>query len=398
MPLPPGPVTSRGPNISVHRTYCHWRMAILPKFRRWWWFLLPLVASAADGFDPPTANAARAAIGSLDGLDWTSRRLLTPDEGFPLMDAPEPGDWLSLFDETGQTFDAFVAAGAGTYSSPRRVIYLQPLGGFPEEASPDLEALESYASAFFQMDVRMLAPVDIDGRALRVRLHPDTRQPQILTTAILAQLKEHLPDDAHCLVAVTMADLYPADGWSYVFGQASLQDRVGVFSFARSDPGFFGEPRGDEVGDMILQRSAKTLVHEIAHTFGLRHCIFYQCVENGSNHQQESDRRPQHLCPVCLRKLRHATGLNLEKRYRDLEFFYEEHGWIDEATWVSRQLARLKPAAPEVAPPVPRPYVPPPLPPLPVKPITLPPWHEPEDRAEGASGQNATGRDVSTPA
>jgi archaemetzincin len=298
--------------------------------------------------------------------------LLTPDADLGLMDAPAPGDWLSMFNEPGQTFDAFVASGAATFSTDRQTIYLQPLGGFPADASPDLEVLESYASAFFQMDVRMLAPVEIDSRELRTRLHPGTLRPQILTTAVLASLRERLPADAHCLIAVTMTDLYPADAWNFVFGQASLRDRIGVFSFARSDPGFFGESRPDDVATLILQRSAKTLVHEIAHTFGLRHCIFYQCVENGSNHQQESDRRPQHLCPVCLRKLQHATGLDLVERYRDLEFFHVKHDWAAEASWVHGQLAKLKPPVPEIAPPEPAPYVPKRVQPIPFMPLPLP--------------------------
>ncbi len=234
------------------------------------------------------------------------------------------------------------------------MIYLQPLGGFPQ-GSPDLEAVASYTAAFFQMDVRTLAPEEIDGRRFRVRIHPGTRQPQMLTTPILAWLHERLPADAHCLMAVTMADLYPRDDWNFVFGQASLQERVGVFSFARSDPGFFGEPRPDDVDNLVLQRSAKTLLHEIAHTFGLRHCIFFECVENGSNHQAESDRRPQHLCPVCLRKLQFAEGFDLEQRYRDLAFFYSVHGWSPEEAWVARRLAKLRPSAPEMVPPVPTP-------------------------------------------
>lgn len=335
-------------------------------------FVLPLAVGAAERFEPPSADEARRAGGTLDALTWTDRQLLTPDAEFDPMDAPAPGDWLSMFDEPGQSYDVFVASGAATFSTDRPVIYLQPFGGFPADASPDLEVLESYASAFFQMDVRLLAPEEIDSRELRTRLHPGTLRPQILTTAVLAMLRERLPADAHCLIAVTMTDLYPADAWSFVFGQASLRDRVGVFSFARSDPGFLGESRPDDVETLILQRSAQTLVHEIAHTFGLPHCIHYQCVENGSNHQQESDRRPPHLCPVCLRKLQHATGLDLVERYRDLEFFYTKLGWTAEAAWVARQLAKLQPPVPEITPPVPAPYVPERLQPIPFTPLPLP--------------------------
>jgi archaemetzincin len=64
-----------------------------------------------------------------------------------------------------------------------------------------------------------------------------------------------------------MEDLYPDPHWNFVFGQASLQDRVGVFSFARYDPFFYGESHSSQYQELLLRRSAKVLVHETAHMF-----------------------------------------------------------------------------------------------------------------------------------
>ena len=86
-----------------------------------------------------------------------------------------------------------------------------------------------------------------------------------------------------------MDDLYPEPSWNFVFGQASLGERVGVYSFARYDPAFYGEKRGEDYEKVLLWRSCKVLVHETAHMFGLRHCIYFKCVLNGSNHLKESD-------------------------------------------------------------------------------------------------------------
>ncbi|MBK9768977.1 MAG: hypothetical protein IPP63_19310 [Chloracidobacterium sp.] len=41
--------------------------------------------------------------------------------------------------------------------------------------------------------------------------------------------------DASALIAFTVDDLYPNETMNYVFGQASLEDRVGVWSLARMD-------------------------------------------------------------------------------------------------------------------------------------------------------------------
>jgi archaemetzincin len=57
------------------------------------------------------------------------------------------------------------------------------------------------------------------------------------------------------------------------------------------------------------------LEHETGHMVGLAHCIYFNCLMNGSNHLAESDRRPLHLCPVCLRKLQWSIGFDVVARY-----------------------------------------------------------------------------------
>jgi archaemetzincin len=152
------------------------------------------------------------------------------------------------------------------------------------------------------MEVKALSPVSITAGDFASRTNSMTRRRQILTDDVLRWLKGKLPADGFCLLAITMEDLYPEPSWNFVFGQASLNEGVGVYSFARYDPPFYGEPRGKDYQALLLHRSMKVLTHETGHMFGLTHCIYFHCVMNGSNHLRESDRRPLHLCPVCLRK------------------------------------------------------------------------------------------------
>jgi len=60
----------------------------------------------------------------------------------------------------------------------------------------------------------------------------------------------------------------------------------------------------DEKRDIREWRACKTMSHEISHMFGIRHCIYYECLMNGSNKIEEADVKPAWLCPVCLRKLK----------------------------------------------------------------------------------------------
>jgi archaemetzincin len=140
-----------------------------------------------------------------------------------------------------------------------------------------------------------------------------------------------------------MTDLYPDSNWNFVFGQASPHDRVGVYSFARYDPRFYGQEAAADSRKLVLRRSCKVLAHETGHMFGIDHCVWYRCLMNGSNHLEESDARPLHLCPVDLRKLQWSIGFNAVERYRRLRDFHRQAGFEDEAQWLDRRLRHLAP-------------------------------------------------------
>ena len=76
--------------------------------------------------------------------------------------------------------------------------------------------------------------------------------------------------------------------------------------------------------------------------FGMNHCIYFQCVMNGSNNLEESDSRELYLCPVCLRKLAWSTGFDVVDRYEQLEGIYEKLGLEADARWVKQRLAWIR--------------------------------------------------------
>jgi archaemetzincin len=294
-------------------------------------------------FEPPGPDARRGAVGDLADLPPALRRALSADapEFEPI---PKPGanDWLAVHPESGQTFDEFKASHPNRPTESRRVIYLQPLGEFLADRSPSIEKLRDFAAAFFAMEVKTLPPVSLDTAKFTTRQNPNTGNPQILTGDVLDFLKARVPADAFCVLAITMQDLYPEPSWNFVFGQASLRERVGVYSFARYDPAFYGEARDRNYESLLLRRSCKVLAHETGHMFGLAHCTFFNCLMNGSNHLAESDRRPLHLCPVCLRKLQWSIGFDVLERYRALERLTRVDGFTDEADWFNRRIEFLR--------------------------------------------------------
>ncbi len=301
-----------------------------------------VAVSSSMGFEPPGPQQRAEAIGATNGLSAVLQRALAPGDSFQPVPVPSPGDWLAVHREPGQSFDEFRRSHPNRPDAQRRIIYLQPLGTFPEQQSPSLAKLREYAAAFFQMEVKALAPLDVSASGFTCRTNPMTGRQQILTEDVLRWLRGRLPANAFCLLGITMEDLYPEPSWNFVFGQASLTERVGVYSFARYDPAFYGEARGKEYQSLVLRRSMKVLTHETGHMFGLAHCIYFHCVMNGSNHLQESDRRPLHLCPVCLRKLQFSVGFDVVKRYENLAKFDERAGFADEAAWLARRLEIIR--------------------------------------------------------
>jgi len=291
-------------------------------------------------FEPPSPDARRAAVGNLSGLPVRLQRAFAADSpAFEPIPKPGPNDWLTEHDEAGQSFDAFRASHPNRPTRARHIIYLQPLGEFTPD-SPQPGTLLEFAAAFFAMEVKALPGMPISAK-FSTRHNPSTNNSQILTSDVLDFLKSRVPADGFCLLAITTEDLYPEASWNFVFGQASLRDRVGVYSFARYDPVFYRAPRVPGAEVLVLQRSCKVLAHETGHMFGLAHCTFFNCVMNGSNHLGESDSQPLHLCPVCLRKLQWSIGFEVIARYTALEAVTRKAEFREEADWLREQIKTL---------------------------------------------------------
>jgi len=297
----------------------------------------------SDGYSPPTVTETdRAeALGSFAASETALARALPAAEEFDPLPPPGPGDWLESHAEYGQTYAAFRHGYHHRPDEVRNNIYLQPISLALGNKEAFLTATQKFSVAFFGLQTAVLPEISLDEVETRSRINGDTGKRQLRAGDIMKALKRKIPADAFCVLGITMEDLYPGPAWNYVSGYSSYWGRTGVYSFFRFSAGFLGAGNTPDFRRDFLLRSEKLIAHEIAHMFGLRHCIYYSCLMNGVNNTAELDSHPLRLCPVCLRKLQLAAGFDIEARYAALEALYREQGASEEASWTHKRLARI---------------------------------------------------------
>jgi archaemetzincin len=255
-------------------------------------------------------------------------RLATP------LPKPGPSDWLANHKEKGQTFNQYFAAHPVRRSKELTTIYICLIGEFTPKQREVLTATEKYLGILYDSPVKIRKTISLDDIPPRAqRKHPTQGQHQILSTYVLSDvLAKDRPADALAYLAFTATDLYPQDDWNFVFGQASLRERTGVWSIHRN-----GDPaESDEAFRLCLRRTLKTAGHETGHILTIQHCTAFHCGMNGSNHRDESDSQPLAFCPVCYRKVCWNLQVDPKVHLKKLAEFCQEHKLAEEAEQYAR--------------------------------------------------------------
>ena len=278
------------------------------------------------------------AIGPISNLPENSilkKILMTSEIYHKPLPPPEKDDWLYSHKENGQTFSQFMSYNL-IRPSKNKIIYINPL---QEMSQTFLDNCVLYCQSFFYpLKIKLIKISNLKSLNIESRINEYTNKIQYNASQINSKMAKYVPNDAHCVLSILLDDLYPKPDWNFVFGLANIQQRVGVFSFARFDPAFWGENRPDNYENYLLYRSCNTLTHEICHTFGMLHCIYYNCLMNGSNSLKEQIKRPLIECPVCLRKLHEVIGFDCKERYNKIKevsklfggYFIDIYNWCED--------------------------------------------------------------------
>ncbi|KAM9584240.1 archaemetzincin-1 [Trichechus inunguis] len=271
-------------------------------------------------------------------------------------------DWLLSRPEAPEDFQAFYQSLLHRKQNlGRKHIYLQPIDlSEGPVGCPLLDSVRSCTEAFFRgLRVKCLPSVAATSIHCSSRPRRDSDRLQFHTDGVLSFLKSHKPDDALCVLGLTLSDLYPRESWSFTFSKFLPGHEVGVCSFARfsgeflqlepgasdpapvevaaDDPEAPGQERVRTLSFSTLGmvQCCKATCHELCHLLGLGSCRWLGCIMQGALSLDEALRRPPDLCPICLRKLQHLLGFRLLDRYQEL------YAWTQTmaGTWPSWEAA-----------------------------------------------------------
>lgn len=179
----------------------------------------------------------------------------------------------------------------GETSNLRRKILLVKVG-----------KIENYVIEKLKLDLAKIfnRPVEI-GKPMEEPVYAYNRKRnQYLSRAILLKLLEEKEFfNYEKVLGIVDHDLYVPE-LNFVFGEAS--QRVALISLTRLKPEFYGllEDR-----TLFLRRVLTEAVHELGHTFNLKHCNDPQCVMFFSNTLSDTDRKGVEFCPKCKSKFPH---------------------------------------------------------------------------------------------
>ena len=167
---------------------------------------------------------------------------------------------------------------------------LVPLGAVPADL---LDGLATPLGAAFGLPCRAAAPIPIPPAAY------DRRRRQYVGHAILAALARLSLPDAERVLGIIDADCY-APGLNFIFGEASFHARDAFIALPRLRQSFYGLP---EDVSLFQERVLKEAVHELGHTYGLKHCPSPRCVLHFSNSLHDTDVKGAAFCLRCQARL-----------------------------------------------------------------------------------------------
>lgn len=122
----------------------------------------------------------------------------------------------------------------------------------------------------------------------------DANREQYHSTPILKQLADAAPQWALKILALVDVDLF-IPILTHVYGEAQLGGKACIVSSYRLK----NEPWRHNSREKLLERMVKESIHELGHTFNLRHCRDHRCIMHYCRSEADVDLKSEELCRYC---------------------------------------------------------------------------------------------------
>jgi archaemetzincin len=164
-------------------------------------------------------------------------------------------------------------------------IILSPIGKVKASLLPSIGDIITSTFGFSTQVVSLLPDVSFAY---------DSNRSQYNSTEILNQLSPLLPKNAIRIIAITDVDLF-IPILTYVYGEAQMGGSSAILSIHRLKESL-PSISPDEV---MHERLSKEAIHEIGHTFNLKHCQDSTCIMHYCRGINDVDQKTNQLCRYC---------------------------------------------------------------------------------------------------
>lgn len=147
-----------------------------------------------------------------------------------------------------------------------------------------------------EISVELNSPVSLLYGHLDLSEFYDPRRRQYDGNRLIKVVDEQAPQGAEKVMGLFDVDLF-IPILTYIFGQAYLNGRTGIASLHRLKNEYYGMKPNTM---LLFERFKKEILHELGHTFGLRHCHMPPCVMQSSTYVEDIDQKEPSFCRKCL--------------------------------------------------------------------------------------------------
>jgi archaemetzincin len=178
-------------------------------------------------------------------------------------------------------------------------LVVQPIFVYNKNVFTKFSYLKSVLETVFEFD-KQITVINTPITQIPTKLIDNSRN-QYLSDQLLSWLQQTFqPLEDTKVLAVCDFDAYFGK-YNFCFGEAIIGGKVSAIYLTRLLP--LANKGNEKSLDLFQDRIVKEAIHEIGHTFGLRHCSRDLCIMFKSKTISDTDKKNREFCESCTNSL-----------------------------------------------------------------------------------------------